>query len=213
MGQNESSMGPFLSGVQQRKFREKNRAIINDSIYLYCSGKEFVEQRTSSCEYHFNESVKKHAKEVTDTDRYYQLIDDMKNSSTELRYLSKKEEFDTFIKTIKSASCRKSLDAFINFWNERNFRWVLAYRKQSNCGIPRNSLAEAAHAKMKSGGRKNLSLVDAAYADTEASACFEACWQKRKDGERSTGNGPTGMNIQYRLKVLAGAWPTIFTYM
>ena len=119
----------------------------------------------------------------------------MRDAGTELIYLTNKDEFVKLVETLKSPQSKKSLHDFLKFWDERKFRWVLVYRNQSTSYIPRNSMAEAAHAKMKAGGRKNLSLVDAAYEDTQASACFEARWQKRKDGERSTGRGPTGKNL------------------
>ena len=146
--------------------------------------------------------MKRHSKDVVDKDRYYRLLNGMRDASTELIYLSNKEEFDNLIETVTSAPSQKSLLAFIRYWDERKFRWALAYRMQSTCDIPRNSLAEDAHAKMKSGGRKNLSLVDAAYEDTQASACFEARWQKRKDGEKSTGRGPTGKNKNIMIMII-----------
>ena len=88
----------------------------------------------------------------------------------------------------------KKLEAALVFWHERNYRWSAPFKRDIP-DIPKSSLAEAAHAKMKSGGRKNMSLVDAAYADIEAAAFFEASWRRRKEGERSHGRGPTGIEL------------------
>ena len=120
-------------------------------------------------------------------------MDGMKNAPTEISYLQAKGKLEQMIQTVVNVEDQNSLKRFLKFWEERKCRWVQAFRRQSNCGIPRNSLAESAHAKMKAGGRKNLSLVDAAHADIEACVMFEAKWQQRMDGERSTGTGPTGM--------------------
>ena len=57
----------------------------------------------------------------------------------------------------------------------------LGGKKVHSSGIPGNSLAESAHAKMKWGGQKNL--VEAAQA---ACVMFEVKWQRRMNGERST---------------------------
>ena len=161
------------------------------NVVKITSGKEYVEERTSSCEYHFHESVRKHAKFVTDVDRYYNLINEMKHALTKEAYLEKKSAFDDLINE-QPESRRNSLVCFLRFWNERTFRWVPAYRKHS-CGIPKSSLAEAAHAKMKSAGRKNLSLAASAIEDIEDAAMLEALWRRRLNGGKSTGTGPTGI--------------------
>ena len=104
---------------------------------------------------------------------------------------------------------KKKLERALAFWHERRFRWAAPFRK-STCAVPRSSLAEAAHAKMKSGGRRNMSLVDAAYVDLEASACFEAAWRKRRDGGKSNGKGPTGVELMEREEIRQVARATQF---
>ena len=49
-------------------------------------GKKFVEECTSSCEYHIQESVKRHSKYIKD---YSALVNGMKNATTELEYEEK----------------------------------------------------------------------------------------------------------------------------
>ena len=53
---------------------------------------------------------------------------------------------------------------------------------------------EDVHASMKAAGRKNLSLVDVAYVDIESSLFFEGKWQRR-EGEKSFGSGPSGIDL------------------
>ena len=55
--------------------------------------KKFVEERTSSCECHFYENTKRHAKYVSDAERkdYYAYISD-KKSTTEKEYEQSKKE-------------------------------------------------------------------------------------------------------------------------
>ena len=127
---------------------------------------------------------------VSDPNHYHHLIENMKNAPTKEEYLNLKKKFDDLIST-QHESKRNSLKSFINLWHERAFRWVLAYKNQT-CDIPKSSLAEAAHAKMKSAGRKNLSLAASAIADIEDAAMLEGQWQRRQDGGKSRGTGPTG---------------------
>ena len=63
-------------------------------------GRKFVEERTSSCEFHFAENAKRHAKYVqTEPDRkeYYSLTKDMKDSTTEKEYEQSKRLLEILI--------------------------------------------------------------------------------------------------------------------
>ena len=51
---------------------------------------------------------------------------------------------------------------------------------------------------MKAANEKNLSLVDAVYADISNSARFDATWKNRLQGEISRGCGPSGINLEER---------------
>ena len=54
---------------------------------------------------------------------------------------------------------------------------------------------------MKAAGRKNLSLVDTAYVDIESSSIFEGKWQRREEGEKSFGSGPSGIDLFEREEI------------
>ena len=92
---------------------------------------------------------------------------------------------------------RKKLESALKFWDERKFRLAFPFR-QSIYNIPRSSLA---HMSMKAAGRKNLSLVDAAYVDIESSSFFEGKWQRREEGEKSFRSGPTGIDLFEREEI------------
>ena len=164
-------------------------------------GKKFVEERTSSCEYHLSENTKRHAKYVSDADRkdYYTYISDMKKSTTEKEYEQSKKLLEMLIKS-QSEKNRHKLASALSFWHERRCRWALAFKTTAH-NIPRSSLAESAHASMKAGNQKNLSLVDAVYADVTDSARLEAIWSNRKDGEKCSGSGPTGHDLSLRSEI------------
>ena len=54
---------------------------------------------------------------------------------------------------------------------------------------------------MKAAGRQNLSLVDAAYVDIESSSFFEGKWQRREEGEKRFGSGPSGIDLFEREEI------------
>ena len=93
---------------------------------------------------------------------------------------------------------QKPLTDALAFWERCKYRWAVAYC-HSLQNIPKSSLA---HASMKASGEKNLSLVDAVFADVADSARLEAKWTNREAGERSQGSGPDGeaMNIRNEIR-------------
>ena len=66
-------------------------------------GKDFVEERTSSCEYHLNQTIKKNSKYANDRDQDHQLIYGIRNAASAPTYLMIKNKFDSFIETIPNA--------------------------------------------------------------------------------------------------------------
>ena len=61
-------------------------------------GKKYVEERMSSCEYHLQDSVKRHSKCVKDVSNYSALLNGIKNATAKLEYEEKN-------------NCRMSLSA------------------------------------------------------------------------------------------------------
>ena len=124
-------------------------------------GANFVEKRTSSCLYHFDQSVVRHKKMVRkeNKDSYSSLCHDLKNASTEAEYGRRKTLVELLIKR-QDVINQPSLTSALNFWDKAKYRWAFAFRSTTH-NIPMSSLAEAARASMKSAGEKNLSLVGA----------------------------------------------------
>ena len=161
-------------------------------------GDEFVNTRTSGCEYHLQKSVDKHKKYFNEEDgfNFNILVNALKNSVTEEAYTREKSKLENLILK-QSQNCQKSLFDMLRFWDSARYRWASAFKKNlHNC--TRSSLAEAAQASMKAGGEKNLSLVDAVYSDISDSARLEAKWLNRIEGERCAGAGPTPLQLESR---------------
>ena len=165
-------------------------------------GEDFLLQRTSSCEYHYQANVERHAKYVQDDDRfqYFELTKDMKNATTEWDYGRFKTLIEVLIEKQPNVDAKKKLSTALSWWHCRRPRWALAF-KTATLNIPLSSLAEAAHASMKSAGEKNLSLVKAVQADVTDSLRLKARWKNRLLGERSTGSGPTGQELNTRSQI------------
>ena len=143
-------------------------------------GVKFHQERTSSREYHFNKSVEKHKKFLRNEDisTYKKLCADMENSVTT-------ESYD-----VQESSASKPFFDTLKFWDSIKPRWATSYRVGLH-NIPKSNLAEAAQASMKAANEKNISLVDATYADITDSARLDAKWVNRIEGEESRGSGPS----------------------
>ena len=188
-----SSFGNFNPIVIQCDEHGSAKIALKD-IY----GEDFVECRTSGCEYHLQKSVDKHKKYFNKEDaiQFNMLVNALKNCVTEEGYNREKSKIDNLI--LKQAeTCREPLSNMIKFWNNCKYRWASAYKNNLH-NSTRSSLAEAAQSSMKAGGEKNLSLVDSVYSDIADSARLEAKWLNRVDGERCVGSGPSRIELERR---------------
>ena len=133
-------------------------------------GKGFLENRTSSCSYHFDKSVARHKVYIKKKyiQIYMKLTSNLKNCVTVEEYQRIR---DPLISTFK-------------FWDNLKYRWATVYKSNLHA-IPNASLAEAAKASMKASNEKNISLVDSIYADISDSARLDAKWKNRLLGEHS----------------------------
>ena len=85
-------------------------------------GEDFVRNRTSSCEYHFNLSVKNHRKNVKQKDRkeYTQLCKELKEAQLKTVYQTKKIELETLILRQVPGDA-KCLSKQLAFWHKANY--------------------------------------------------------------------------------------------
>ena len=155
-------------------------------------GIKFYQERTSSCEYHFNKSVNE------DISTYKKLWADMKNSVTTESYEICKQRMIKLI-GVQEISARKPLFDTLEFWDSIKSRWATSYWVGLH-NIPKSSLAEAAQASMKAASEKNISLVDATYADIIDSARLDAKWINRIEEEESRGWSPSQVELDERYE-------------
>ena len=82
-------------------------------------GQDFVENRTASCEYHFEKSVEKHLKLLATEDKqsYKTLATSLKNTMTEEAFIKVKAQLELLIK-MQSDSSVKSLMETLRFWEK-----------------------------------------------------------------------------------------------
>ena len=163
-------------------------------------GVKFYQERTSSGEYHFNKIVEKHKKflRTEDIGRYKKLCADMKNYVTSESYEICKQRIIKLI-GIQEISARKPLFNTLKFWDSIKSRWATSYRVGLH-NISKSSLAEAAQASMNAAYEKNISLVDATYADITDSAGLDAKWINRIKREESLGSSSSQVELGERYE-------------
>ena len=163
-------------------------------------GENFVKDRTSSCLYHLDQSVRNHKKLVSKEQQVeYQLLwGELKDAVTKQAYNLAYRGLKKVIE-IQVESSRKPLSDALRFWHDCRFRWATSWRFSFQ-GIPLSSLAEPSQASMKAGSQKNVSLVDGIFADIVDSARLEGKWGNRQSGEPSQGSGPSALELLQRDK-------------
>ena len=111
-------------------------------------GETFVNERTLSCEFHMEQSVKNHKKYVTKESRefYANLCNGLKDSSTTEIFNSNEALLRSLISN-QVPENRKPLLNALDFWLKSKHRWALCLRHSVH-QIPRSSLAEAAQASI-----------------------------------------------------------------
>ena len=95
-------------------------------------GQEFVENRTESCEYHFEKSTEKHLK-LLPTEHYksYKTLEtSLKNAVAEETFIRVKAQFELFIKRQSNTYAKPLMDT-LRFWKKVKPRWFQAYKKTS----------------------------------------------------------------------------------
>ena len=160
------------------------------------SGEMFVNERTSSCEFHIDKNVTKRKSHIVKESQeyYFSLLQKLKNAPSINDF--EKNLFKTLI-TQQIPGNRNSLRETLQFWLKAKHRWTVCYRSSLH-GIPLSSLAETAQASMKAAGGKNVSLIDVVYASVTDSVRLEAKIQNREIGEVVRGTGPSESEVQKR---------------
>ena len=121
---------------------------------------------------------------------------ELRDAVTVEGYTKIKKDMEVLIEK-QPGDSRGPLTNALKFWDESRKRWATAYKSALHA-IPRSSLAEVAHASTTAAGDKGLSLVDSVFADIVDSARLQAKWENRSADEKSTGKGPSGIDLEDR---------------
>jgi len=113
---------------------------------------ETILTRTVSCEFHFKQSVQRHARKIGDNDEFIELSNQLLYAETPAVFNHVCEKFKLFIK------CHETIDSWFGWWYKRRTHIFRAF-KPGDC--PNSNLAEVGHAKMASTGKRNMSLLEA----------------------------------------------------
>ena len=101
-------------------------------------GKKFAEERTSSCEYHLQDSVKRRSKCVKDVSNYSALLNGIKNATAKLEY-EEKNNCRMSLSATSHCMVEKSWKVLWDFWDGRKFRLDFPFLPSIH-NIPQSSL-------------------------------------------------------------------------
>ena len=161
-------------------------------------GEVFVVDRTSSCEFHYLQAVRNHARYINkvNRDQYMDLCTKLKDSLSQEVYNNNYYLLRELISQQVPGN-RKPLEDALAWWVRCKARWVQCFRASTH-NIPLSSLAECAQASMVADGGKNLSLIDSVVAANVDSVRLDAAMQNRRIGERAQGSGPSAEDLRIR---------------
>ena len=122
-------------------------------------GREVIES-VVSCEFHFKESVHRHARRVgLLDDKFIELAEALLTALNETEFELARRSMENFVKE------NTELAHWFKWWMERRTH---IFRMFKSAQSPASNLAEIGHAKMSSVGRRNMSLLEAAREDVAA---------------------------------------------
>jgi hypothetical protein len=123
------------------------RAVYGDSVL----------DRVVSCEFHYKQSVERHAKKlVKDSEKFKTVAHGMLQALTVTEFQLACSQMQTIVAN------NSQLQSWYNWWHDRRTHVFSAF-KMANC--PSSNLAEVGHSKMQSVGRCYMSLLEAARED------------------------------------------------
>ncbi|KAL9961802.1 hypothetical protein ACROYT_G030823 [Oculina patagonica] len=146
--------------------------------------------KLKTCEFHFKECRNRQARKLNDDARrnFKDLCNALLEAVSPMAYEKSKEDLENFVAESKE---RKYLQSWIEWWHKRRnyiFRAFVQFES-----APKMNLAELIHASWVKRDRMNMSLLDAAYADSRDCIQLEAAYKAFQDG---TGKGGTGPSLQ-----------------
>jgi hypothetical protein len=151
--------------------------------------------RTVGCQFHFKQSVNRHANKLTSDKskaKLKQLADCLMQATTASLYNACLDKMRDFIS--EKPHKRSFLDSWLNWWNLRRTHVFKAFRPSDNA--PTTNLAESVHSVWKNTRATNITLVDAAYHDIAEAIHIERQIENYKSGLYRGGTGPSAYSRQ-----------------
>ena len=145
--------------------------------------------KLKTCKFHFKECRNRQARKLNKRDRrnFKDLCNGLLEAVSPTAYEKSKEDLENFVAESEE---RKYLQSWIEWWHKRRnyiFRAFVQFES-----APKMNHAELIHSWVKR-DRMNMSLLDAAYADSRDSIQLEAAYKAFQYG---TGKGGTGPSLQ-----------------
>ena len=151
-----------------------------------------VLSRTVGCQFHFKQSVNRHALQLNSSRskaKLKQLAHSLMETVTPALYRKCSMQLKDFI-----SDKRNFLTSWLEWWHARRFHVFKAFRATDNS--PTTNLAESVHSSWKTTQTTNLNLVDAAYHDIAEAVKIERQVKHYKCGSFKGGSGPSAYACQ-----------------
>ena len=146
-----------------------------------------IVKRIKTCEFHFKECRNRQARKLGDDDRRnFKRLCNCLQAPIPISYDKAKEDLESFI--AKSPECQ-SLSTWLEWWYKRRAFVFPAFLGVS--GSPKMNLAEIIHASWVKRDNRNMSLLDAAYADARDNVQLEVKYEAFRTGDWRGGTGPS----------------------
>ena len=154
-----------------------------------------VLERVKTCEFHFKQCRNRQARKFQEEARrqFKSLCGALLEAQSSTSYEKAKEDLDNFLAEEPE---RKSLKIWLEWWNKRRVFIFPAFQRTK--GGSRMNLAEVIHASWVKQDKMNMSLLDAAYADTRDNIQLEVEYQGFSEGTVRGGTGPSVTDIKKR---------------
>ena len=101
-------------------------------------------------------------------------------------------------KFVKDKEDREFLEPWLKWWDDRR---EFIFRAFTPSHAPNMNQAEVVHASWANRNRSNLSMLEAAHADTRDSVLLEAQLKQYREGVSSGGTGPSFAQRNYRREL------------
>lgn len=142
---------------------------------------ETAVSRTVSCEFHFKQSLVKHARKVKDPKAFKEIGAGMLEACTEQGY---NEERKKMIQ-LSGENCG-CIDTWLQWWHKRRHHIFRAFKP---IDVPNTNIAEIGHAQMANSAQSQMLLIKACRIDVAQALRQHAIVEAIQKGEAPVGRG------------------------